>query len=102
MWWKHRYAFQDNVKYIHNDILEPNSLIIINYAKHVRDINDLYKYLPLPSKKEEMFDQANCKVRYCDFTKYEICVVTKYGLPASIQDEMDEKHADYYSLSHKE
>ena len=39
---------QDHVKYIHNDIVKPLRVGIIQYAKIVRDMNNLEKYLHPP------------------------------------------------------
>ena len=56
MWKKHRSVFQDHVKYIHNDILKPLRVRIIQYAERVCDMHDLEKYLLPPSMKGVVFE----------------------------------------------
>ena len=56
IWSKHRSAFQYNVKYIHNEIMKPFRVSIPQYAECIHEMYDLYKYLPFPSKKGDMYD----------------------------------------------
>ena len=59
------------------------------------------KYLTPPSNKVEMFDQPNWRFRDSYFTEDEIHVSTKDSLQISIQDEMDDKDANYRSFHHE-
>ena len=43
---KHQSVYQDQMKCIHNDIVKPFKFKILHYAKRVRDMHDLAKYLP--------------------------------------------------------
>ena len=54
---KHRRVFQDHVKYIHNDIVKPSRVVILQYTKRVHDIHYIVKYLPPPSMKVVIFSQ---------------------------------------------
>ena len=54
---KHWSIFQDHVKYIHNDIVKPFRLIILQYAERARDMHNLAKYTPPPSMKGDEYDQ---------------------------------------------
>ena len=102
MWLKQRYYFQDHVKNIHNETVKPFRCSILQYGKCIHDMHELYRYLPTPSKKGDMVDQAKWRVQYCDFTEYEICVATKDSVPTSMQDDMENKDAGFCYLPHKE
>ena len=43
---KHHSVFQDHYKYMHNGIMKPFRVGILQYTKHVRNIHDLAKFLP--------------------------------------------------------
>ena len=45
---KHWSTFQDHVKYIHNEIVKPFRVNILHYGERVREMHDIYKYLPPP------------------------------------------------------
>ena len=55
-WKKHWSIFQDQVNYIHNDIVKPLRVAILQYAKRVRDMHDLEKYFPTSLIKGKSFD----------------------------------------------
>ena len=64
MWRKHRSTSQDHVKYIHNEIVKPFGLGIIQYYERVRDMRDLANYPPPPSVNGKEYDEAYWAVRY--------------------------------------
>ena len=64
MWCNHRSNFQDHVKYIHNDIVNPFRVGIIQYAERILEINNLYKYLHPPSMKHGKYDEIDWAVHY--------------------------------------
>ena len=45
---KHRSTFQDHIKYIHNNIVNPFRVGILQYSELIREMQDLFKYLPPP------------------------------------------------------
>ena len=59
---KHFITFQDHVKFIHNDIVMPFRVGILQYANHVRDMHDLAKYLPPPLMKGSEYYGADWTV----------------------------------------
>ena len=63
MWKKHQRFFQDHVKYIHNDIVKPFIVDILQYAEHVCKMHDLAKYLPPSMIKVVGSEEANCDFR---------------------------------------
>ena len=65
------------------------------------EMHDLEKYLPPPLKKGERCKVDNWKVRDQEFTVSEIREVIKYGLPSSMQDELNDHQEDYLSLTHE-
>ena len=87
----HRYAFQDHIKYIHNDIVNTLRVGIIQYDERICEMHDLYKYPPPPWIKGDSYDQADWTIRNKEFSECEISVETRYGLPTSMQDEIDDK-----------
>ena len=63
IWKKHQCVFQDNVKYIRNDIVKPFQVGIIQYTERVHDMHDLAKYLPPPLTKGKNLESDNWDVR---------------------------------------
>ena len=63
MWSKHWSIFQDHMKYIHNKIVKPFRVEIIQYADSFCDMYKLYKYQPPPSKKGDDYDKVDWTVR---------------------------------------
>ena len=43
MWRKNRSVYQDHLKYVRNDIVNPFHVIILRYAKRVMEMHDLTK-----------------------------------------------------------
>ena len=64
-------------------------------------MHDLDNYLPLTLMKGQDYAEAYWSVRDNELSDNDIFVITKDGLPTSIQDEMDKKDKDYLSVSHK-
>ena len=52
-------VYHDHMKYVHNKIVKPFKLKILRYAKRVREMHDLEKYLPPPSRKGESVMTSN-------------------------------------------
>ena len=69
MWRKHQYAFQEHVKYIHNNIVNPFRVTILQYDECVCEMYDLPKYLTLSSKNGDMLDKTDWRVRYREFAE---------------------------------
>ena len=88
MWRKYLYVSQGHVKYNRNDILNLFRTVIVQYAERVCEIHDINKFMPPSSKKGDEYDQA-------DWTVRNIHVVTKDGLPSSMQDYRGDKYKDY-------
>ena len=62
---------------------------------------ELDNYLPPPSNNGDVYDQSNWWVRNIYFAEDDIRVATKDGLPTYMQDEMECKDTDFFSLTHK-
>ena len=54
MWRKHQSVYQEHMKYVCNDIVKLFKVRILYYAKRVRDMHELAKYLHPPSMKGEI------------------------------------------------
>ena len=59
MWNRHQSIYQGHVKYIHNDIVKPFRVVILQYAERVYEIHNLSKYLPPPSMNGGGFESAD-------------------------------------------
>ena len=101
MWKKHHSVYQDHMKYVCNDIVKPFKVKILRYAKRVRDMNDLLKYLTPPSMNGESEKAANWTIRNQEFTASEVRLEIKDRLPKSMQDELDDNTEDYRSLTYE-
>ena len=98
---KKRSTLQDHVNYIHNDIFKPFRVFILQYSKGFREINNLFKYLPPSPMKGEEYDEADWSVRDKQFSENQIHVKTKDRLLKSMQDELEDKDKDYWSIPHE-
>ena len=58
MWRKQRITLHYHVKYIQNDIQVPLRVIILQYSDRPPGMYDLYKYLPPPSKKGNVYHMS--------------------------------------------
>ena len=93
-------VFKDRVNYTHNDIVKPFRVGIRQYAENVHEVHNIAKYIPTPSMEGDEYDHEDWNVRNKYLSEYEIQVVTRYGLPISIYDEMGDKDKDYHSFPH--
>ena len=75
---------------------------ILPYAKRVREIHDLAKYLSPPLMKGVSFDSASWDVCGKEFSKQDIHVATKDGLTSYIQNSLENNHEGYHSILHEE
>ena len=82
--------------------MKPFSFGIIQYVGHIQDMHNLIKYLPPPSMKGGEFEQADWNVRDKEWNEDVISVATKYRLPISMNNELEDKHEDYSSTPHEE
>ena len=63
MWRKHRKILQYHVNYIHNEIVNPFRVGILQYYERIGEMHDLAKNIPLPSMTGQDYDEANWVVR---------------------------------------
>ena len=71
MWKKHCNMFKEHIYYIMNYIQKPFNMVILKYAKHVHDMFEMKKLLPLNSRKNEKYDEANWDTRDMPY-KYDV------------------------------
>ena len=75
------------MKYVRNDIVKPFRVKILRYAKRVREMHGLDKYLPLPCMKGESAMAANWALRNEEFTTGDLRLAIRDGLPKSMRYE---------------
>ena len=63
MWRNHISIFQDHVKFMHNDIVNPIRIGISQYANNFREMHDLAKFLYPPSNKGDEYDMVDWNTR---------------------------------------
>ena len=78
--------------------MKPFKSKILCYAKRVREMHDLAKYLPTPSIKGKSDEAANWNVRNHEFTAGEIWLAIKDGLPKYMHNELNDHSEDYRFL----
>ena len=86
---------------MHNVILKPFMVGIIQYVKRVHEMHYISMYPPPNFMKGDKYDQSYCAIRDKLISEYEIRVATNSWLPTSMQDEMRDKAKDYRSLYQK-
>ena len=99
MWSKHRSVYQDHMKYICNDITKPFKVKILRHEESVRDMHDLYKYLPPPYIKNDSDEVAIWNFCNQEFTLSELRLAIKDRLTKYMQDEWDDHTEDYSYLT---
>ena len=62
MWSKQRSIFQDNVKYIQNEILNPFRASILQYTERIREMNGLTKYLSISRMEGDQYNKSDWAV----------------------------------------
>ena len=82
----HLSVFQDDLKYIRNDILNPFHVRIIHYSERVGCMHDLANHLHSPLMKGESFEAYNWKFRDNELSVHDIRFSVKDGLPSSMKD----------------
>ena len=102
MWRKHWGKLQEHVKYIHNGIMKPFRVAILQYPDTVRNMHVLAKYPPPPSIESREYNEAYWSVCETYLSENDIHVATRDRLPTSIQDELENKSQDYRPVSHEE
>ena len=65
---KHWSVYQDHLKYICNDIVNPFRVKILRYAERVIEMHDLARYLPPPSIKGVRAEEDNWTVSNQELT----------------------------------
>ena len=88
------------MKYVRNVIVKLVKVEILRYAKHVREMPDLAKYLPPPPMKFDSAMEYNCNVRNHKFTAGEFLLAINYRLPKYMQDELYDHAEEYSSLTY--
>ena len=98
MWRKYRIIFQNHLKYICNDVVNPFRVTILHYVERVVEIHDLAKHLPPPFMKGGFYEAYNWK--FCDkgFSVHEIRFAIKDLIPSSMQDELEDNQEDYHFM----
>ena len=64
----------------------------------MRGMFDMEKLLPPPSKKKKEYHKIYRDTRYMDFKEDIICKEIKDVLPVEIQEEVEEKDHNYYTI----
>ena len=73
---------------MHNDIVKPYRLGIIQYTERALVIHYLYKCLTSPLQKGDEYDMAYWTIFLKKKSKNKILVVTNGGIPVFINDEV--------------
>ena len=69
---KHLSVFQDDLKFICNNIVNPLHVGIIHYDEHVEDMHKLAKHILTPLMEGESFESDNWKVHDNEFSVHDI------------------------------
>ena len=77
IWRKHHYIFQYHVKNMHNDIVKPFRLGILQYTERVCEIHDLDNFPPTSSKEGGWYDMADWAIHGKELSEDGIHVATK-------------------------
>ena len=98
---KHLSVFQDDLKYICDDIVNPFHVRIIYYAGRVGYMHNLANQLPPLLMKGESFESDNWKICNNELYVHDIRFEVKDGLPSSMQDDFGDNQEEYRSFTHE-
>ena len=94
------------IKYTHiilrGTALKKYKHVLVGCKEHIREMNELEKYLSPPLMKGGEFEQAYWNSHRKVFNEDVIRVTTKDKLPKSMQDELEDKNEDYSPIPHEE
>ena len=98
LWVNHRDCFEEQLRYLQNDLAKPHKMSIIEAIKRVEV---LFKYMPFlfpPSSKNMTYDQADWKKRNMAIDRATIRRCQFHVLPASIQIKLLDEPEDWKAM----
>jgi hypothetical protein len=102
MWTKSRNVFSDQERYLSQHITKPFKWSMVKYCERIRELYDSLQYLPPHSLKGEEYKEADWVSLEKVPLEQTIRLSIRDGLPAVMQDELDQKETDYRLMSPEE
>ena len=98
MWRNSRNVFEEQKRYLDQNITKPFNWNMMKYCKRVRELYDCLQYLPPPSMKGDGFIEADWVTLQTAPAEIRISRAIRDGLPEVMQAELDQKETDYRAL----
>ena len=98
MWRNSRNVFEEQKRYLDQNITKPFNWNMMKYCKRVRELYDCLQYLPPPSMKGDGFIEADWVTLQTAPAEIRISRAIRDGLPEVMQVEFDQKETDYRAM----
>jgi len=99
LWVNHHDCFEEQLRYLQNDIVKPCKMSVIESVKRVEIIFKYMPFLPPPSSKNMTYDQADWKKRNLLINKATIRHCQFHVLPESYQQRLLNDAEDWKAMT---
>jgi len=99
LWVNHRDCFEEQLRYLQNDLAKPRKMCVIESVKRVEILFKYMPFLPPPSSKNMMYDQADWKKRNLSIDKATIRRCQFHALPESYQQRLLDDAEDWKAMT---
>jgi len=100
LWVNHRDCFEEQLRYLQNDLAKPRKMSVIESVKRVETLFKYMPFLPPPSSSKNMtYDQADWKKRNLSIDKATIYRCQFHALPESYQQRLLDDSEDWKAMT---
>ena len=99
LWVNHRDCFEEQLRYLQNDLAKPRKMSVIESVKRVKVLFKYMPYLPPPYSKNMTYDQADWKKRNLSIDKATIRRCQFHALPESYQQKFLDDTEDWKAMT---
>lgn len=99
LWVNHRDCFEEQLRYLQNDLAKPRKMSVIEAIKRVEVLFKYMPFLPPPSSKNMTYDQADWKKRNMAIDRATIRRCQFHALPASYQMKLLDDPEDWKAMT---
>jgi len=99
LWVNHLDCFEEQLRYLQNDLAKPHKMSVIESVKRVEILFKYMPFLPPPSSKNTTYDQADWKKRNLSIDKATIRRCQFHALPESYQQRLLDDSEDWKAMT---
>jgi len=99
LWVNHRDCFEEQLHYLQKDLTKPHKISVLESVKRVEVLFKYMPFLPPPSSKNMMYDQADWKKRNLSIDKATIRRCQFHALPELFQQRLLDNPDDWKAMT---